>query len=192
MTVVTVCQVLLAATGHGWRRPHHPGPPEIGALWRSQRPMRTPLVHHDRTSQRESAAVLQGREHATTTARADPDPLAQITDWISDGALARADLGYEGEPETFTIPFKKPKDGQPTIGEHAYNAPQRTALPGRTRQLAAQDHLQGPAPLQAILGAGTGGYRCLGRGDVGKPDPYACCASRTGSNAPDPTHGTGR
>jgi DDE superfamily endonuclease len=54
--------------------------------------------------------VRPGREHDTSAARADPDLLARITDWISDGAHALADLGYEGEPETFTIPFKKPKE----------------------------------------------------------------------------------
>jgi hypothetical protein len=66
--------------------------------------------------------VRPGREHDTSTARADPDLLARITDWVSDGAHALADLGYEGEPETFTIPFKKPKDGPLTIDQQAYNA----------------------------------------------------------------------
>lgn len=66
--------------------------------------------------------VRPGREHDTSAARADPDLLARITDWVSHGALALADLGYEGEPETFTIPFKKPKDGQLTIDQQAYNA----------------------------------------------------------------------
>ncbi len=65
--------------------------------------------------------VRPGREHDTSAARADPDLLARITDWISDGALALADLGYEGEPETFTIPFKKPQDGDLTIDQQAYN-----------------------------------------------------------------------
>jgi hypothetical protein len=66
--------------------------------------------------------VRPGREHDTSAARADPDLLARITDWISDGAHAPADLGYEGKPATFTIPFKKPKDGQLTIDQQAYNA----------------------------------------------------------------------
>lgn len=66
--------------------------------------------------------VRPGREHDTSAARADPDLLARITDWISDGAPALADLGYEGEPETFTIPFKKPHDGDLTIDQQAYNA----------------------------------------------------------------------
>jgi hypothetical protein len=47
---------------------------------------------------------------------------ARITDWISDGALALADLGYEGEPETFPIPVKKPKNGDLTIDQQTYNA----------------------------------------------------------------------
>jgi DDE superfamily endonuclease len=29
---------------------------------------------------------------------------------------------YEGEPDTFTILFKKPKDGQLTVDEQTYNA----------------------------------------------------------------------
>jgi hypothetical protein len=66
--------------------------------------------------------VRPGREHDTTAARADPELLARIADWISDGARALADLGYEGEPETFTIPFKKPKDGELTVDQQSYNA----------------------------------------------------------------------
>lgn len=66
--------------------------------------------------------VRPGREHDTSAVRADPDLLARITDWINDGALALADLGYEGEPETFTIPLKKPKDADLTIDQQSYNA----------------------------------------------------------------------
>ncbi|MEC3975711.1 HARBI1 family protein [Amycolatopsis sp. H20-H5] len=66
--------------------------------------------------------VRPGREHDTSAARDDPDLLARITDWISDGTHALADLGYEGEPETFTIPFKKPKNGVLTIDQQSYNA----------------------------------------------------------------------
>ena len=57
-----------------------------------------------------------------SAARVDPELLARITDWISDSALALADLGYEDEPATFRIPFKKPKDGQLTVDEQTYNA----------------------------------------------------------------------
>ena len=66
--------------------------------------------------------VRPGREHDMTAARADPEVLARITDWTSDGALTLADLGYEGEPETFTIPFKKPKNGELSIDQQSYNA----------------------------------------------------------------------
>lgn len=66
--------------------------------------------------------VRPGREHDISAARADPALLAAITAWISDGALALTDLGYEGEPETFTIPVKKPKGGQLTVDQQAYNA----------------------------------------------------------------------
>lgn len=66
--------------------------------------------------------VRPGREHDTSAARADPDLLARITDWISDGAHALADLGYEGEPEIFTIPFKKPTHEDLTTDQQTYNA----------------------------------------------------------------------
>lgn len=69
-----------------------------------------------------TSGVRPGREHDTSAARADPDLLARIADWITDGAVALADLGYEGEPETFTIPFKKPKDGQLSVDQQTYNA----------------------------------------------------------------------
>jgi len=83
---------------------------------------------------------------------AAPDLLARVTDWVSDGALALADLGYEGEPGTFTIPFKKPKDGQLSIDQQDLQCGPRPALalPRRTSQLAAQDHLQGAAPLSRL------------------------------------------
>ncbi|MEC3981020.1 transposase family protein [Amycolatopsis sp. H20-H5] len=58
----------------------------------------------------------------TSAARADPDLLTRITDWISDGAHALADLGYEGEPETFTIPFRKTKNGELATDQQSYNA----------------------------------------------------------------------
>jgi hypothetical protein len=69
-----------------------------------------------------TSGVRPGREHNMSAARVDPELLARITDWISDGALALADLGYEGEPATFRIPSKKPKDGQLTVDEQTYNA----------------------------------------------------------------------
>ncbi len=39
----------------------------------------------------------------------------RITDWVGDGALTLADLGYEGEPSLFRIPVKKPADATLTV-----------------------------------------------------------------------------
>ena len=103
-----------------------PGPTSGVDLWWSGKHQR-----HDGNIQVVSAPdgwplwtsdVRPGREHDMTAARADPELLARITDWVSDGALVLADLGDEGEPETFTIPVKKPKGGQLTIDQQAYNA----------------------------------------------------------------------
>jgi hypothetical protein len=43
--------------------------------------------------------------------------LTLIAAWVSDGQLSLADLGYEGEPDIFTIPFKKPKNGELTVDQ---------------------------------------------------------------------------
>jgi hypothetical protein len=66
--------------------------------------------------------VRPGREHDTTAARADPNLLTLIAAWVSDGQPSLADLGYEGEPDLFTIPFKKPKNGELTVDQQTYNA----------------------------------------------------------------------
>jgi hypothetical protein len=68
-----------------------------------------------------TSEVRPGREHDTTAARADPDLLARLADWVSDGQLSLADLGYEGEPEIFPIPVKKPTGGELTVDQQTYN-----------------------------------------------------------------------
>ena len=45
-----------------------------------------------------------------------------VVDWVGDGALVLADLGYEGEPGLFRIPVKKPAGGASTVDQQAYNA----------------------------------------------------------------------
>jgi hypothetical protein len=69
-----------------------------------------------------TSKVRPGREHDMTAARADPDLLNLIALWVRDGQTVLADLGYEGAPETFKVPFKKPKGGALTEDQQAYNA----------------------------------------------------------------------
>ena len=66
--------------------------------------------------------VRPGREHDMTAARADPDLLRLIAEWVSDGQASLADLGYQGEPEIFTVPFKKPKGATLTVDQQTFNA----------------------------------------------------------------------
>jgi hypothetical protein len=66
--------------------------------------------------------VRPGREHDISAARADPDLLTRIAEWVTDGQLSLADLGYEGEPAIFRIPFKKPKGAQLSLDQQTYNA----------------------------------------------------------------------
>jgi hypothetical protein len=69
-----------------------------------------------------TSGVRPGREHDTTAARADPALLQRITDWVKAGGLALADLGYQGEAPLFKVPAKKPKGGELTEDQQAYNA----------------------------------------------------------------------
>jgi hypothetical protein len=69
-----------------------------------------------------TSEVRPGREHDLTAAKADPHLLALVALWVSDGQMSLADLAYEGEPETFKVPFKKPKGGTLTEDQQAFNA----------------------------------------------------------------------
>lgn len=66
--------------------------------------------------------VRPGREHDTTAARADPELLVVIAAWVADGRPSLADLGYEGEPEVFTVPHKKPRNEELSIDQQTFNA----------------------------------------------------------------------
>ena len=56
-----------------------------------------------------TSPVRPGREHDLTCLKAHPEILAALREWTGDDLAALADLGYEGEPGTFTLPVKKPK-----------------------------------------------------------------------------------
>jgi hypothetical protein len=98
----------------GWKHKHHGGNIQIVSA-----PDGWPLWTSD---------VRPDREHDTTAARADPVLLQRIRDWTGDGALALAlalalaDLGYEGEADTFRIPIKKTAGQELTTDQQAYNA----------------------------------------------------------------------
>lgn len=107
-------------------RLHTPGPtPGVDAWWSGKH------HHHGGNIQVVSApdgwplwtsGVRPGREHDTTAARADPVLLTQIRDWVSDGSLALADLGYQGERDLFRLPIKKTKGIELTIDQQTFNA----------------------------------------------------------------------
>ena len=69
-----------------------------------------------------TSEVRPGREHDTTAARTDPQLLAALTAWVTDGRPGLADLGYQGEPEVFTVAHKKPKSAELTVDQHTFNA----------------------------------------------------------------------
>src|SRR5215207_6646413 len=66
--------------------------------------------------------VRPGREHDTTALRYHGEILPLLETWIGEDALtALGDLGYEGEADTITVAFKKPKGGRLTDEQKAHN-----------------------------------------------------------------------
>ena len=62
-----------------------------------------------------------GREHDTTALREHDDILPLLTIWTDDDLRVFGDLGYEGEPATITVAFKKPKNRACTDVQQQFN-----------------------------------------------------------------------
>lgn len=68
-----------------------------------------------------TSEVRPGREHGTTALRAHSEMLPLFTAWTDEHLRVMGDLGYEGEQDTITIAFKKPKGGEPSDTQKTYN-----------------------------------------------------------------------
>ena len=64
--------------------------------------------------------VRPGREHDTTALRAHTEILPALAD-AADDLHALGDLGYEGESDTITVAFKKPRGGRLTLIQQQLN-----------------------------------------------------------------------
>jgi hypothetical protein len=64
--------------------------------------------------------VRPGREHDTTAVRTHAEILPLLAK-IREDLRTLADLGYEGESDTITVAFKKPKDGELTDVQQQFN-----------------------------------------------------------------------
>jgi DDE superfamily endonuclease len=64
--------------------------------------------------------VRPGREHDTTALRTHEEILPLLAE-IRQDLRTLADLGYEGESDTVTVAFKKPKDGELTDIQQQFN-----------------------------------------------------------------------
>jgi hypothetical protein len=67
-----------------------------------------------------TSEVRPGREHDTTAVRAHPEILPAFRE-ISDDLWTLGDLGYEGEADTITVAFKKPKNADLTDTQQRAN-----------------------------------------------------------------------
>ncbi|MDZ5447973.1 transposase family protein [Micromonospora sp. 4G57] len=67
-----------------------------------------------------TSPVRPGREHDTTALR-EHDILPLLATWTNDDRRVLGDLGYEGEADTITIAFKKPKNGACTDVQQQFN-----------------------------------------------------------------------
>jgi hypothetical protein len=68
-----------------------------------------------------TSPVRPGREHDITALREHTEVLPLLAVWTEDQLRVLGDLGYEGEADTITIAFKKPKDGELTDVQKTYN-----------------------------------------------------------------------
>lgn len=68
-----------------------------------------------------TSEVRPGREHDTTALREHTEILPLLVTWTDDHLRVLGDLGYEGEAETITVAFKKPKGGELTDIQKTYN-----------------------------------------------------------------------
>jgi hypothetical protein len=64
--------------------------------------------------------VRPGREHDTTAVRTHTEILPALIEAAGD-LRSLGDLGYEGEADTVTVAFKKPKDGHLTLVQQQLN-----------------------------------------------------------------------
>ncbi|RAO44583.1 hypothetical protein GAR06_03906 [Micromonospora saelicesensis] len=67
-----------------------------------------------------TSPVRPGREHDTTALR-EHDILPLLTTWTNDQRRILGDLGYEGEADTITTAFKKPRNGTCTNVQRQFN-----------------------------------------------------------------------
>jgi hypothetical protein len=67
-----------------------------------------------------TSEVRPGREHDTTAVRAHREILPALTEAAGD-LRTLGDLGYEGESDTITVAFKKPKHGALTAVQQQLN-----------------------------------------------------------------------
>ncbi len=98
-----------------------------------------------------TSEVRPGREHDTTALREHSEILPLFTAWTEDQLRVLGDLGYEGEADTITVAFKKPKGGELSDTQKtSQQGSQRHPRHRRTRQLPAEGDLQGPAQRQPL------------------------------------------
>jgi hypothetical protein len=64
--------------------------------------------------------VRPGREHDTTAVRTHTEILPALAEAAGD-LRALGDLGYEGEADTITVAFKKPKDSTLNVVQQQFN-----------------------------------------------------------------------
>jgi hypothetical protein len=67
-----------------------------------------------------TSEVRPGREHDTTAVRTHDEILPLLTEIMPD-LRTLGDLGYEGESDTITVAFKKPKNGTLTDTQQTFN-----------------------------------------------------------------------
>lgn len=125
-----------------------------------------------------TSAVRPGRRNDTTALR-EHDILPLLATWTNDDQRVLGDLGYEGEADTITIAFKKPKNGALHRRAAAVQqSPQRCPRHRRTRKRPAQDHLQSIAQRQLVPLEHRQNHRGSPRTPALRPQPHNLITQR--------------
>jgi hypothetical protein len=98
--------------------------------------------------------VRPGREHDTTALRTHNEILPVLHD-IRDELRTLGDLGYEGESDTITVAFKKPKNGELTDIQQTFNKA-HNGLRAIGERRSTPPRLLGVMPIGALLGGALG------------------------------------
>jgi hypothetical protein len=126
-----------------------------------------------------TSGVRPGREHDTTALRTHPQALPLLAEWTDEAHAVLADLGYEGERATLTIPIKHDTGRRLTTDQRTVNL-----LHAATRAPAERGNSLLKTTLKALRRVAS-----VPGASAQSPPPPRCCCTTSPTALPDQTRG---